>query len=132
MKWTLLLGVAAVALFVVAPMAMGADHNKGDWGKNQVRGEIKSIDKTGDAVTGITLTVKAKEEGADPETKAIKISDKTKVQTFGKPAEGEKPAPTPGKIDDLKAGLRVSVKLADDGSADTITIVPARAEKKKE
>ena len=120
MKWTLLLGVAAVALFVLAPMAMAADHAKADAG---IRGAIKSIE-TSDAkvVTGITLTVKAKEEGADPETKVIKVTEKTKVQAFEKPAEGEKPAPKAGKIEDLKVGQRVYVKLAEDGTADTITI----------
>jgi len=122
MKWTLLLSVAAVALFVVAPMTMAADHAKGDKGKNMAGGEIKSIEKD-----SITLTVKAKEEGAEPTTKTIKITDATKVQTFDKPAEGEKPAPKAGKIEDLKVGQHVYVKLTDDGSADTITIAPARA-----
>jgi hypothetical protein len=129
MKWTLLLGVAAVALLVVAPMTMAADHAKGEKGKNMVRGEIKSIE-TNDtkAITGITLTVKAKEEGAAPETKVVKVTTDTKVQTFAKPAEGEKPTPKEGKIDDLKVGQRVSVKMTDDGaSAATITIAPAGA-----
>jgi Rieske Fe-S protein len=122
MKLTLVLVVAALAMFVVAPTVFAADHAKGDKAKGAY-GEVTKID-----TDGKEITIKGKD---DAETK-IKYTDATKVQIAQKPAEGEKPTPKEAKIDDVKVGTKIGVKLADDGTAATITILPAGAGKKAE
>jgi len=108
MKWTYLALVAVAVMLVTGSMALAADKTKT---AGTVNGTIKTV-----AADSIEITVRSRDKGATPETKALALTKDTKVLVEKEPAAaGEKPKTEAGTVADLKEKKRVSVKCSEDG-----------------
>jgi len=111
-----MLMVAVGAVLMFAPAAMGA----GKTGGSVVFGDVKAVDK---AACTITVATKAQKDTPAAD-RTIKVTNMTKVVKMVKRDTGgmeEKP----GTLADVTEGVTVRVMLAEDGSAGSITILPA-------
>lgn len=109
-RWSMLL-VAALSVALVPSFVMAEGKEKG--GKHPgLRGTIKSVDAT--AKTVVVLTGKDQTE-----EKTVKVDDNTKITVDKKEA----------KLEDLKEGMKVMVKVEGDAAATEINAKSAEAKK---